>query len=830
MSDQENPHERAEALWLCAEEALSSGLPEAAIQLLDACLSVAGIPTELRAGALLDAGCAAMQAGQLEAAENHFAQILQLPGVPKMTDTMARVNLIGLHLSQVSTLSNEEREFLLSDAALAVPLPAVTRLNRAAWWRAQGSDSVVLEELDHAVLSSDDQSADYSPWIRVSVRLLRSEVLATRGRRDEARADLDAALALEDRLAPTAVAGLWYRLGLLFLGDQDYASAQDCFRTSLNLVEFTPGQSAQRGLARYHLAVCMYIVAKDEYATTAAVEDVRAMVEDDHLPIGLRALSRAFCAGLDDNIAELIKAATALEDSQQPWNALDTWDDASRAAQLAQDLVLARSCSERSVQLLFGILSALNDDAAWFEVQVRALFASAQLVSLLTPDHPQEGLAATIRAKSAATLRLLNSRAGTDSRVAATFEQQRAALTASRAVGVPFNGELFRSGSNLAAAVDLAAIEGAHREFTRLDPVAARLAATFEVDPAAIIAAVPSGAAAIEYFLAGRELFVFVVHDGTVNSVGVPWNAEDDDAVLEITDQLRFGAGLDEKEALFRAPILRACLRRLHERLIAVVNKFLPPSGHLILSPGARLGAVPFLALVDTEERPLVERFDISHVLTLGQLLEKHTEPWRNSGQLALLRGDDCRSGMKPLRHANDEVRAVLEWARKSGRPVFAPGVDAERVDVLPGIAKAHILHYVGHASFATEHAMASAIFPPGGPLTPLDVLNMDLDHVGMCVLSGCETGRSAEGVGDEFVGFLRALFARGVGGVLCSTWLADDEFTAILMRKFYEHLESGTGPSAALCNVVRMVRSSPEYRRWAHPFFWGNFRYFGAN
>jgi CHAT domain-containing protein len=228
---------------------------------------------------------------------------------------------------------------------------------------------------------------------------------------------------------------------------------------------------------------------------------------------------------------------------------------------------------------------------------------------------------------------------------------------------------------------------------------------------------------------------------------------------------------------------------------------------------------VPFAALIDREGRYLLDRFDLGYVVSHAQLARPARSP--RYRRALVLRGAD-ESGRTMLPHADRECADVAGHLARSG---CAPLADR---DGLRALRAADVVHYAGHAAFDERQGMAAALCLPGRQLQAVDLLALRLPRAPLVVLSGCQTGRVATR-GDEFVGFVRSLFAAGASSVVASSWVAHDEGTTTLMRSFYEELLSNRlSPSAALSAAARRLRHSGG--RWAHPFYWANFRCYGAD
>jgi CHAT domain-containing protein len=65
-----------------------------------------------------------------------------------------------------------------------------------------------------------------------------------------------------------------------------------------------------------------------------------------------------------------------------------------------------------------------------------------------------------------------------------------------------------------------------------------------------------------------------------------------------------------------------------------------------------------------------------------------------------------------------------------------------------------------------------------------------------------------------------------GARTVVASTWAAEDNATAELMRNFYQHLKNGADKAEALTLAKRDLLA--KYGSNARPFLWAGFRLVG--
>jgi CHAT domain-containing protein/Tfp pilus assembly protein PilF len=75
------------------------------------------------------------------------------------------------------------------------------------------------------------------------------------------------------------------------------------------------------------------------------------------------------------------------------------------------------------------------------------------------------------------------------------------------------------------------------------------------------------------------------------------------------------------------------------------------------------------------------------------------------------------------------------------------------------------------------------------GILTGLNILDIPLEDLRLCVLSACETGLGGLTEAEGVMGLQRSFHAAGCPDVVGSLWKVDDEATAALMTQFYHEL-----------------------------------------
>jgi len=300
--------------------------------------------------------------------------------------------------------------------------------------------------------------------------------------------------------------------------------------------------------------------------------------------------------------------------------------------------------------------------------------------------------------------------------------------------------------------------------------------------------------------------------------------------------------------ALQEPEAARLAAQELHRTLIAPLSASLR-TPRLVIVPHGALHYLPFAALLNPEtDRYLVQDYEL---VTLPNASALPFIAERQGSKGAGVQGSDFspaplhprppalvvgnpatgefdataslaveREGLGPLPFAEQEAQAIA--ALYGVEPLI--GEAATEGAVREGVSGASVLHLAAHGHYNPVAPLSSliALTPDAehdGWLTVGEVYGLDLAQANLVVLSACETQLGELSAGDELVGLTRAFFFAGAPTVVASLWNVNDAATALLMERFYTHLQEGMSKAAALRQAQLDLQTT-----YSDPYYWAGF------
>lgn len=314
-------------------------------------------------------------------------------------------------------------------------------------------------------------------------------------------------------------------------------------------------------------------------------------------------------------------------------------------------------------------------------------------------------------------------------------------------------------------------------------------------------------------------------------------------------------------------------VRGLSYRLLRPVQAMAGNAKHLLISPDGTLNLIPFAALVDEQDKYLVENYSISY-LTSGRDLLRLQAPRASRSEAVVVA--DPEFGEPPLILASNNPRRTGEARLDQSKVLFIPlaktRTEARALkELLPkstlltkmqateaALRQLHgprILHIATHGFFLEEDESAaetrsvagtrlgkwvanvqnpllrSGLALAGanqgksgdddGVLTALEAAGLDLWGTKLVVLSACDTGVGEIKNGEGVYGLRRAFVLAGAESELMSLWPVSDSSTSELMIGYYKALQQGQGRGEALRQAQLQMLQNKDRQ---HPFYWASF------
>ncbi|MEM8793797.1 MAG: CHAT domain-containing protein [Pseudomonadota bacterium] len=424
---------------------------------------------------------------------------------------------------------------------------------------------------------------------------------------------------------------------------------------------------------------------------------------------------------------------------------------------------------------------------------------------LIESGRADEAFAYAERAKARALVDLLASKEALGSEVLSP--QQSTLLTKFDA-----QEETLTAQSRASGTANTRSANTARATLIQQDPSLASLVTVEAFSAEELQALIPADETAIEYYLEGDRLFVFVV---TRNSVSAKVLSSKD--LARRVSQFRRALGRPGSDA-FAAPG-----RALYEQLIAPIASQVTTEKVTIVPHGS-LHYLSWVAI------PAGDGFLLDHwsvrILPSASVLQFVGGTASPDAALLALGNPDTGDPQLDLPGAELETQAVASSV-PGARALLRR--DATETALRSQARTAKTLHIASHGVFQPTDPLASAlVLSPDstndGRLTVAEIYGLDLD-ADLVTLSACETGLGRVQNGDDVIGLTRGFLFSGAKSVIASQWLIDDAATATLMKEFYAYRAKGSSREA-----LRFVQSKIKDSYNAHPYYWAAFQLTGGD
>jgi CHAT domain-containing protein len=269
---------------------------------------------------------------------------------------------------------------------------------------------------------------------------------------------------------------------------------------------------------------------------------------------------------------------------------------------------------------------------------------------------------------------------------------------------------------------------------------------------------------------------------------------------------------------------IRENARALYDLLVAPIGTHLSAGRTLVVELDETLSALPFDALMDSENHYVVDRNPI--VFSLGAYYRSSLRTSAPIGSampvLVAAVSTSKATGYPSVTPLPDAVSEAEMVARRFHSAKLLSGDQATVESMLFQLNRAAVFHFAGHATASVQR---SGLLLWDGLLGAESLKTVHLPKTNLVVLSACDTeDGSGEGVYDT-QSLVRIFMHAGVPHIVASRWNVDSTSTREFMDLFYAALLAGGSVSESTRQAEMAVRSRHGF---AHPYYWSAFSSFG--
>lgn len=285
-------------------------------------------------------------------------------------------------------------------------------------------------------------------------------------------------------------------------------------------------------------------------------------------------------------------------------------------------------------------------------------------------------------------------------------------------------------------------------------------------------------------------------------------------------------------------------------QLHSILSQLLLPdiiSGDVIISPDGILHYIPFETL-RKQDSFLIRNHSVSYILSSRYYAKTSDDvTFGENERLLMVANPEITSvsssavipaSVPALPFASLEADSVSSYF---GDVVKFSREQATRSNIEDALKDTFdVLHIASHGVISDESPLLSGILladdDPGKQLFSVSDINRVPINAKLVMLSSCNSASGTFVDGEGFLGLQRSFLSKKIPYVGASLWSVNDESTAMLMNRFYEHLFQpednglfnrllGSGepktPEEAMQMAKRSLMNDKKYR---HPYYWAPF------
>jgi len=273
---------------------------------------------------------------------------------------------------------------------------------------------------------------------------------------------------------------------------------------------------------------------------------------------------------------------------------------------------------------------------------------------------------------------------------------------------------------------------------------------------------------------------------------------------------------------------LRKKASELYNVLLLPIQGKLAPERLLVLDPDGFLKKIPWVALVDPEQRYVAERTSVAVMPGLYRAgrLRTPVNIFADAAALIVDVPTIPDGGLAPLVDADSEAQTVADQFSSAHR---LQGSAATLSAIKKELEVASVFHFVGHAvdtPLGHGLALAEKDLRTGRPRAIERLETKQTANLQLVVLSACQTAAESNIGSSGTESLAESLLRGGVPRIVVARWNINSAQTVKLMNSFYAHFLNGNDAASALRYASLAVAAQPQY---AHPYYWAAFELVGS-
>jgi CHAT domain-containing protein len=362
--------------------------------------------------------------------------------------------------------------------------------------------------------------------------------------------------------------------------------------------------------------------------------------------------------------------------------------------------------------------------------------------------------------------------------------------------------------------------EGGEAALETVERARALEASSSSVPLAEKLAALPRNLAVLEYARAGDRLFIWLIHEGRVESSSLTDHHLEEKVRAFLTAIIQRDASLDAKA------------KELHRLLIPSGLSTLPAETELLIIPDKALNTLPFAALKDPATgRYLVEDRALRIAPSLALRGESGAVVAGPRTALLVAGTQFDVQAFPTLQSLPGAAQEVSDLKGLYREPRVLSGADATKAHLLAELDDQEVFHFAGHAVFNSRHpdhsyfVLAPAQNPADeGVLFLHEIAGRRFNHLRLVVLSACSTVGPLDTRTGGVSGLARPFLDAGAEAVVGALWNARDEAAAQMLPDFHRrYLASGNAADALRRAQLAMLQSADPLKK--NPDAWAVFQ-----